>query len=77
MIRLPFTNQVLADEIKLPSINIFLKEVEILQAVCHNNLQAKVSTILARSRLDGEMYRLTFVSIHDIKKAQKLISIYR
>ena len=36
-----------------------------------------MSVSIARSLIDSELYRLTFVRIHEIKKAQKLISLYR
>jgi hypothetical protein len=74
---IPSGQQGTADDLKLPSINIFLEEVEVLENFCHNNLQAKVSVNIARSRIDSELYRLTFVRIHEIKIAQKLISLYR
>jgi hypothetical protein len=74
---IPYVQQAIADDLKLPSINIFLQEIEVLNVVCHNNLQAKVSVSIARSLTDSELYRLTFVRIQEIKKAQKLISLYR
>jgi len=48
----PYANEK-EDDLKLPSINIFLQEIEVLNVFCHNNLQAKVSVSIARSLIDS------------------------